>query len=136
MSTLLIPADAADVVRTALDAVGMAAGATPVPPDFTSSLPFVCIRTTGGRRESVALDSHSMRVDAWGATWAEANATARTAAAVVAGMDGHEVAGTSVCRVSVGMPYDDPDPDHQTVPRVSFTVSALMRPHRQPSIPR
>lgn len=125
---LAVPVDVADVLQLALNAAGVTACAEPLPHDLGPRLPMTLVQPMGGSRSDVVLDMRSVRLYTWAETDAEADAEARRAAAALAAMDGSEVGGALVYRVTLTtLPYPAHDPEHPTLARCAQTLQAWVR---------
>lgn len=117
------PIDAEGMVQAYLAQLGFDCSATPLPPDFAERLPFVYITRTGGQTYHVAADLHMLSFDVYAPTWAQAMDAAGNAVEAVRSMRGLYTGGVQFYVPNVNMPYNNPDPNHADVPRVTFTAT-------------
>lgn len=105
--------------------------APPLPETFTESLPFALFTRVGGSMSDMVYALQSVSVDVYAATWASAQAAAQGCARAIIAMEGTTI-GSGDCRTpiyaaSCGAPYNNPDPLHPTVPRVTFLADLATR---------
>lgn len=105
----------------------LTAYAMPLPLDFDSHLPCALVTRTGGDTVSRVLNVHSVSVDVYAETWGEANEKASDVAGAIVGMVGATVGGKSVTETDCNVPYANPDPRHESVPRVTMTATITVR---------
>ncbi|KAA8832613.1 hypothetical protein [Bifidobacterium tissieri] len=118
-----------DVLATARErGYQLAASCTPLPEAFTDNLPFAWFRMLGGTRSDVVLDSATISVGVYGVSWANAVDTASLVHAIVMRLPFDPDRLTDWKQTTaLSLPYEDPDPDHPTVPRVSFTCTVSVK---------
>lgn len=120
--------DVEDAVQAALNDLGRAACAVPVPVDLDQMLPLTCVRVLGGTRSSVVLDTFNIHFDTWADTPAEAVAESNLVAAALCDMQGAELGGVPCYRVTLAsLPHADDDPDRPDLPRVTFMAQVTVR---------
>lgn len=120
--------DIEDGLQAALNAQGIRACAPPVPPDLGAELPIVLVTRTGGQQQNIVQDSHTVSVDCYAPTWAEAQAHASALTAAIRALQGARVGGVPCYQANINvLPYNNQDPDHPTVPRVTFSATLLTR---------
>lgn len=130
----LIPIDIEDALRVdvstaaALGGFSFSMAAPPTPTDLGASLPYVLVERMGGTRESLVIDEHVVAVDVWDNDWADAHKTANEVLGVMFSLPETEGLSQDYLDVAVNaFPYDNPDPDHEDIPRVSFTAHVSTR---------
>lgn len=134
----LRPIDIEDALRLDLTTAAQlggfscAFGAPPTPKDLGATLPYARIERIGGTRNSLVVDEHYVAVDVWAADWAQAQQAANEVLGLLCALpysDGlaHDYMGVDIN----ALPYNNPDPDHQDVPRVSFTARVVARAELQ-----
>ena len=109
--------------------------APPLPEDFASSLPFAVFTRTGGTIEGRVLSIHNVSVDVYAETWEQAQLAAAQAGAFIDALEGQMIGyGEDDDRVEVPCytahcqaPYNNPDPLHPNVPRVTFLATLATR---------
>lgn len=122
-----MPIDIEDAIQGVLNGIdGITAGASPLPRDFAASLPYAMPVRTGGNTENV-IDTHSVSVDVYAATWAEATNAAALCLKAIRGMELNSFLGSFCYQVSANLPYNNPDPDNPTIPRVTFLTTIKTR---------
>lgn len=122
---LAIAVDIEDVVSRAVGIHG-----TPVPADLGASLPYAMVTRTGGGRNGLVVDNHYVDIDVWSESddWAGATEYAARLEAAILESKGCEYAGAVICAASVeSHPYNNPDPDHPTLARVTFSMLITTR---------
>lgn len=120
----LRPIDIADAIQQALNAANIRSGAAPLPRDIPD--PFCFVVPTGGTSQGV-IDSHSVSVDVYASTDASATNAALDAIKEIRGMESKSYLDSFVYGVETGIPYNNPDPDHPTMPRVTFLLTIRTR---------
>jgi len=106
--------------------------APPLPDDFPDDgLPLVVVERLGGSRTDLVVEEHDVSFDVYADRWASAVDAANTTLAVVtaladmpeqaSGVDWHDA------QINA-LPYSNPDPDHEDVPRVTFSAVVTCRP--------
>lgn len=102
--------------------------APPVPTDLNSLLPCAIVERLGGTRSDIVVDSHMVGVDVWANDWAEAQENANTILGLLSGLPFRDDLKHDYLGIDINaFPYNNPDPEHQDVPRVSFTAQVLVR---------
>lgn len=134
MGNLVRTVDAADRLRLDLDAlsdeagVRLNVGCSPLREDFDRMLPFAWIRMLGGDRHGIVVDSATLSVDVYAATWKQAMDAALDAHMLTARLPYDQDALTDWKAVSaLSLPYENPDPDHPSIPRCSFSLTAVVK---------
>lgn len=127
----LYPVDIADAIRAQIAAItGFSASAVPLSPDFEDNLPYMLVTTVGGSIQDV-FDSHVVDVHCYAPTWVEATRAAMASIRKCRELEGKTLASgldeTVVYRVKCNLSYDNPDPEHPTVPRVTFELTITTR---------
>jgi len=128
------PLDVEDVLQRDLNTLatrcGLSCGisGTPVPNNLGNTLPYAVIYNVGGFRSSKVVDTHAVSIDVYAKRWDLAMTTACKVAGMVEGLvdtDGlsHDYHNTAI----TALPYNNPDPDHADIPRVSFTADVVLR---------
>lgn len=135
----LTPLDIEDALRSDLTIAAnlggfsCAFGAPPTPKDLGATLPYARIERIGGMRNSLVVDAHDVAIDVWADDWAEAQTAANKVVGLLCGLPyaddelDHDYLGVDI---NV-LPYNNPDPDHQDIPRVSFTAEVTTRAELQ-----
>ena len=123
-----------DIEAALAYAFGSNASAPPLPESYTSSLPWALFTRTGGDIASRVYCTHNVSVDVYDSTWAAAQASASGALAVINALEGSIIgygnppeAEAAVYAVSCQAPYNNPDPKHPNVPRVTFLATLAPR---------
>lgn len=119
---MICPIDIEEYTRLALAAGGFDASAVPLPDDFTARLPFALVTRTGGQSLPTS-DQHLVSIDVYADTWATATSAANECVSIVRAMRGDFVDGVAFYDVGASMPYVNPDPNNEYVPRMTFTAS-------------
>lgn len=122
-----------DIEAALADKFGPGTSAPPLPEGF--SLPFALFTRTGGDTSDRVYTTHNVSVDVYADTWAQAQASAAEMAGLIADLDGRNVGYSSndsrieapVYSVSCQAPYNNPDPKHPNVPRVTFMANLATR---------
>lgn len=105
---------------------GIPSSAPPLPPDLKA--PLYQFARTGGASSDLVSDSHNVRVHVYGDTWEEAQILANRC---VGWMKGVQFSDNPVNSVGImTLPYNNPDPNHPTIPRVSFSAIVGCRSER------
>lgn len=116
--------DIEDVLQAALNAEGTKAAAPPIPTDLG---PCVAISRTGGYGQEYVQDVSTVDFDCYERTEAEAMAKAcrltRWARALPEADTGASIYASQI----TVEPYNNPDPNHPTLPRATFTVQITSR---------
>ena len=120
--------DIGGLLVSELSSRGFGISASEVPRDLAGRLPHVHVVATGGVAAGFVQEWRYCDMDVYACGYAEAHETASRLSAAVRDLDGGAV-GPAVCyRASVATPaYDNPDPDHPTLPRVTLKAQFLMR---------
>ena len=122
-----------DIEGALADKFGQGTSAPPLPEGF--SLPFALFTRTGGDTSDRVYTTHNVSVDVYGSTWAAAQQAAAEMAGLIADLDGRNVGYTSngtrieapVYVSACQAPYNNPDPKHPNVPRVTFMANLATR---------
>lgn len=127
MGVTVIPHDYAELMASELTNAGFTAQPTPTPEDLGSELPVVIVSAPGGTRLNMVIDNPLFSVDVYAATIAAAMDTAREAFAVVCRLPFSPALNQwRDCTVQ-SLPYENPDPRHPSLARVSFTANVAIR---------
>ncbi len=127
------PVDIEAALAAYLASHGLNASAPPLSPNYPDSMPFHLATRTGGSIKTRVITEHSVEVDTYAATWAEAQTTAATALAWIthAPAEGFfywgEADKCEVYTATAGLPYNNPDPKHPSTPRVTFSATVTTR---------
>lgn len=124
-----------DIEAALADKFGTGTSAPPLPEAFSASLPWVLFTRTGGDASDRVYTAHDVSVDVYAATWAQAQAYAAEMAGLIADLPGRNVGYTEggtrteapVYTASCQAPYNNPDPKHPNVPRVTFMANLATR---------
>lgn len=124
-----------DIEAALADKFGAGSSAPPLPEGFTASLPWVLFTRVGGDASDRVYTTHDVSVDVYAATWAAAQKAAANAAGFIAALDGRSIGYTEgsdrieapVYVASCQAPYNNPDPKHPNVPRVTFMANLATR---------
>ena len=122
-----------DIEAALADAAGPSTCAPPLPEGF--SLPFALFTRTGGDTSDHIYTTHNVSVDTYAETWAQAQEYAARGAAWICNLEGQTIGyGEDDDRVEVPVytatcqaPYNNPDPKHPNVPRVTFMATLATR---------
>ena len=122
-----------DIEAALADKFGPGTSAPPLPEGF--SLPFALFTRTGGDTSDRVYTTHNVSVDVYADTWAQAQAYAAELAGLIADLDGRNIGYTSngtrieapVYVSACQAPYNNPDPKHPNVPRVTFMANLATR---------
>lgn len=118
-----------DIEGALADALGWVA--PPLPSGFADVLPCVYVTRVGGSNSTRVIDAHRLSVDCYASTWARATAAAADAVAALMALEGSTIADdlfeAPVYVTEAGLPYTNPDPEHPTVCRVTFTATLTVR---------
>ena len=101
---------------------------TPIPADLGKTLPYAVIYSVGGFKTSKVVDTHTVSIDVYDERWDLAMAAASKLSGIVEflvdtdglSVDYHSTATTS-------LPYNNPDPRHSDLPRVTFTADVVLK---------
>lgn len=122
---MVIPADIEYILAQCLKDI-CPAYPTPVPMDLNA--PAITITRTGGSRASVVVDTHLVSIDVYGDNYGDATDTAGQAVGAICELYGEVAQGTQLGAVNVlTLPYANPDPNHPTLARVTFTASLVAK---------
>lgn len=124
-----------DIEAALADKFGTGTSAPPLPEAFSASLPWVLFTRTGGDTSDRVYTTHNVSVDVYADTWAQAQAYAAEMAGLIADLDGRNIGYTSngirieapVYVSACQAPYNNPDPKHPNVPRVTFMATLATR---------
>ena len=123
-----------DIEAALVDAAGSNVSAAPLPEDFAENLPWALFTRTGGDIVSRVYCTHNVSVDVYDSTWAAAQASASQAVSFLYALEGNIIgygnppeAEAAVYTVSCQAPYNNPDPKHPNVPRVTFLATLATR---------
>lgn len=124
-----------DIEACLADAIGSNASAPPLPESYTSSLPWALFTRTGGDLGNRIYTTHYVSVDVYDSTWQAAQASASLLGALLCNLEGDEIGygedddriEVPVYSVSLQAPYNNPDPKHPNVPRVTFLATLATR---------
>lgn len=121
--------DLADAIQAELNALGHNASASPLPEDFAERLPFTRVETLpGGTRSQVVVDTRTVSLETWGKTMDDAMAESSAVTAELTEMVGGLIGGVQCYRVELfGLPAEDDDPYHPTIPMASATARVTTR---------
>lgn len=129
----LKPRDVEDAIR--LDLAAMLTGYTviapPIPETLGTSLPFVVVTRLGGGRSDLIIEEHDVSIDVYAKRWSTAQDAANTVVAALTEFgDMDELAsGVDWLDASINaLPYNNPDPRHSDLPRVTFSAMVTCRP--------
>ena len=122
-----------DIEAALADKFGPGTSAPPLPEGF--SLPFALFTRVGGDTSDRVYTAHDVSVDVYADTWAQAQASAAEMAGLIADLDGRNVGYSSngsrieapVYVSACQAPYNNPDPKHPNVPRVTFMANLATR---------
>lgn len=124
-----------DIEAALADAIGSHSSAPPLPETYTSNLPWALFTRTGGDLASRIYTTHQVSVDVYDETWAAAQASASLVGALLCNLEGDEIGHgedddrieVPVYSVTLQAPYNNPDPKHPNVPRVTFLATLATR---------
>lgn len=126
--------DIEDALRVDLPAAAersrfsIAAAAPPVPEDLGSELPIAIPERVGGQRYSEVLDQHSVSIDVYAATWAQAQAAANNLIGIVSALPYMDGLSAHYLETDITtLPYNNPDPRHEDIPRATFAATVICR---------
>lgn len=131
---VIAPLDVEDVLQQDLNTMatrcGLSCGisGTPIPQDLGKTLPYAVIYNVGGLRTSKVVDTHAVSIDVYAKRWDLAMAAANKIAGIVEELENVDGLSQDYLRTAVtALPYNNPDPDHADIPRVSFTADVVLR---------
>lgn len=125
--------DVAELVPELVGADGAAHGVSHLAPPAPDDLePYtVCYTRIGGTAQSTASHEHSVSVDAWAPTEAEAVRLADVVCGAVATLPMRAPSSAREYKTAdVNLPYVNPDPLRPTLPRATFVASVGVRGER------
>ncbi len=121
------PLDIENVMRECIGAqVAYPCSAPPIPQDLEP--PRIVFARTGGSSSDLVVDSSSVIVHCYGGTWADAMDEANEVAGAVKALPYLDNPVTA--SVLNTLPYNNYDPQHPDVPRVSFSAIITTRSER------
>lgn len=126
---LNVPVDIADVVQLALRGNGVRACAEPLPRDLGERLPLTLVQQMGaGSRADVVVDRFAVRLYTYAEGEAEAIAEASRAVATLCALEGRQVGGTVLYRVTpTAQPFPADDPNRPDLARACSTAYVWAR---------
>lgn len=108
-----------------LSALGYRVCALPVPAELSGGA--VVVQRTGGSERAYVQDVHQVTFDCYGETKAAAMQLANTLTRAIRAIVG-KLGGVAVYESSVmTLPYDNPDPNHYTLERATFSAQIVTR---------
>lgn len=117
-----------DIPEALEGAFSIFGAAPPVPESLGSNLPLVIPERIGGSRYSLVLDAHSVAFDVYAATWGEAQEAAGQVVAAISELPYRSgLAGAYYSSEITTLPYNNPDPRHPDIPRVSVNAQVITR---------
>lgn len=117
--------DIEDTLQAALNAAGIVASAPPVPANLK---PCVFVYRTGGFSQNYVQDAHSVDFDCYAENEAAAMAKACELTAWVNALPQAQGLDTTVYAATITtLPYNNPDPNHYTLARATFSVQIITR---------
>lgn len=125
--------DVEDAIRQDLGGLlsGYTAIASPVPETLGANLPLVVVYRLGGSRTSRVIDEHDLSIDVYAKRWSLAMDAANTAVAALESLADSDPLTSGVDWLDAYVttfPYNNPDPDHEDIPRVTFAATVICRP--------
>lgn len=130
LATMIDVADRLRLDLSGLEADGFPVSVvcTPLPNSVQERLPCCWIRMLGGTRGSVVIDEATLTLHAYAATWPQACDVASLLHARCMQLPYDPDAQTDWKAVNtIGLPYEDPDPDHPSIPRYSFSIGVTVK---------
>ena len=124
------PIDVEDMLRREIMRMvpAVSVSAPPLAQTFQNHLPHVLVTRTGGSRLNMVIDQHAVSVDVRASSWSSAVTAANRIAGMVVSLPDDTEHLTQWRTVQItALPYSNPDPQHPTVPRVSFTALLTCR---------
>lgn len=127
--------DVEDAIR--LDLSDIMAGlkysiiAPPIPAALERSLPLIVVTRLGGMRSEIVVEEHDVAIDVYASRWSTAQDVANTTAAALSSLADSAGLSSGVDWLDASLnalPYNNPDPAHEDVPRVSFSAVVTCRP--------
>lgn len=105
---------------------GIPSSAPPLPPDLIP--PMYQFSRIGGSSSNLVSDSHNVRIHVYADTWEQAQILANRC---VGWLKGVQFSDNPINSVGINaLPYNNPDPNHPTIPRASFTAIVGCRSER------
>ncbi len=102
--------------------------APPVPETLGANLPLVIPERVGGTRYSMVVDAHNVAFDVYAPTWGEAQEAAGHVVAAVSELPYRSDTVGSYRETQITThPYNNPDPEHPDIPRVSVNAQVITR---------
>lgn len=125
--------DVEDAIRQDLGAIltDYTVIAPPIPDSLGNSLPLLVVYRLGGGRDDIVVEEHDISIDVYASRWSTAQDAANVAVAVLLGLaDSVELAsGVDWLDTDINaLPYNNPDPRHEDIPRVTFSAMVTCRP--------
>ena len=118
MTTIRKPIDVEDALQAAFNTAGFNACALPLPEHY--KLPHVLVRCNGGSSPSFMQTAFSVTLECRAETLAGAFELANSVSGFMLALPGETVGSVPVYTADPqALPYNDPDPNNPTVPRVS-----------------
>ena len=118
--------DIENLLQAYLNANRIKACAPPVPVDLDAGQ--VIVTRTGGQERSYVQDVHFVSVDCYGDTAAGAMALACLLTEELRNLSGKFLGDVPVYESGcTALPYNNPDPNHQTLARATFSVQIVTR---------
>ena len=103
--------------------------ATPIPENLGDALPLAVVYNVGGSRVDLTVDRAALSVDVYAATPADAMSWAAVCCAACAAFPDYSGGAVQWYQCDVNtLPYDNPDPRHPTIPRVTFVCDLYAHP--------
>lgn len=134
MPNLLKPRDVEGALQQDLAAILTSYDviAPPLPDDFPDDgLPLVVVERLGGSRTDIVIEEHDVAFDVYADRWSSAVDAANTVVALVAALPdmSEQSSGVDWFDAQINaLPYNNPDPAHPDVPRVTFSAVVTCRP--------
>ena len=131
---IIAPLDVEDVLQRDLNTVAAECGfsygisGTPVPSNLGSKLPYVVVYNVGGFRSSKIADTHAVSIDVYAKRWDQAMDAANKIAGIVQELEDTDGLSLDYHRTAItALPYNNFDPDHPDLPRVTFSADVVLR---------
>ena len=131
---IIAPNDVEDVLQQDLSTLAASSGfsfgisGSPVPSNLGTSLPWVVVYNVGGFRTSKVVDTHAVSIDVYADRWDLAMDAANKMVGLVESLEDSTGLSIDYHRSAVtALPYNNPDPRHEDIPRVSFTADVVLR---------
>lgn len=122
---LVSPVDVEDALRTDLQAL-LPSVRCYAPPPTDVQPGDLMVRSAGGRPATTVTHEHTVYVDVWAVTDADAMELASVASGLVASLPLRSLS-TEWKTADANTPYPNPDPDRPTIPRATFTATLTAR---------